>query len=140
MAAFPGPDSGADVAHQGDGALRREPALAQQQVAQRFAFDQLHHDVGGRVLVARFAVVVDGDDVWVTQHRGGPRLAAETLDETAVGDELAQQHLDRHLIADVDAAGAIDRAHAAFAPPRADLIFTVEHLPDERIKFGRRFG
>ena len=59
-------------------ALRQQPPIGAQQVAQRAAVDVLHHDVRhGRALGRVLARVVDRDDRGVVQRRGGLRLPAE---------------------------------------------------------------
>src|ERR1043166_7953046 len=96
--------------------------------------------VGGRAIVAGLAEVVDGDDVRVAQRGGGARLTTEALDEAGVGDDLSQKHFECHLVADVYAARAVDRAHAALAEPREQFVLAIEHLADERVKLRQSFG
>jgi hypothetical protein len=74
----------------------------------------------------------------MAQGGGGARFTPEAFDETCIGHKLLQEHLDRHLVADVHTARAIDRAHAAFAEARAQFVLAVERLADERVAFRQR--
>jgi len=110
-----------------------------QQIAQGFALDQLHHDVSGRILAACLTEIVNRHDIRVTKHGGGASLAPEALDCICVSNELLEQHLDGHLIADERTSCAVDHAHAAFAESRHEFIFGVEDLADERIAWRYSF-
>ena len=108
-------DPGTDVAHQRKDTFWGQAAFTPQELAQRNTLYQFHHDVSGRVILACLAIVINRNDIWVAQLRGGTCLATETFNQIAIGDEFPQQNFDCHLVANMDAARAIDHTHAAFA-------------------------
>ena len=57
---------------------QRQLLLARQPLFERFAGDQLHHQVR-QAVVARLFDLMHGDDILVRDRRRGPRLAAESL-------------------------------------------------------------
>ena len=101
-----------------------------EQVRQRLALEQLHHQ-------KRHAVVDSGirhrNDVRVGQRRQRPRLPLETPAPLRDGGRILVQHLDRHLPAEVDLPRAVHDPHAAFAEAAQHLVTTVQLPPDERI-------
>src|SRR5690349_8336780 len=80
------------------------------QIAERLAFDILHHDerLPGRGL----AVVVDHRDVWMAQRRNSPGLTNEARPVVMVS---GSEKLDRDSPREMQVLGEINRAHAAFA-------------------------
>ena len=72
--------------------LRRSPALMSQDLANRDAVHQLHHDGGAR---RGLDVLVQPDDVRVIQVGQHLRLGAEHLGPRRVGQERTPQVLDR---------------------------------------------
>jgi hypothetical protein len=94
-----------------DGLARRKGSR-RESLAQGFALQKLHHDVGRALLRAD---VVDRGHVGVVQAPGGLRLPLEATQ--AVGVEEGRQHLDRDLSTQSRISRAVDLSHAA----RADL-------------------
>ena len=82
----------------GAGQWYRQRAPLDQQVAQRAAFQQLHHQVHLLLAVRRgvYTLVVDRDHVRVMNLGGGTRLALEPFHERAVVGVAGVHHLDRH--------------------------------------------
>ncbi len=98
------------------GALGQQPAVVAQQVAQRPAVDELHHDVGHRQAAHHvLAGVVDGDDRRVVQRGRGLRLAAEPGLEGLVAGQIVAERLNPDDAVETDVAGPEDLGHAA--PP-----------------------
>ena len=58
------------------------------------------------------------------------RLSRTKRSSGAGPSMIRQDDLDRDVVAEQDAAGAVDRAHAAFGQRRKDLIAPVEDLTD----------
>ena len=71
-------------------------------------------------------VVEDADDVRMTELGGGAALAQEALTERRVVRRA--QDLDRDVVAEQDAAGTIDGAHAPAGEQLENLVAAVEHL------------
>src|SRR5215207_9778432 len=81
----------------------------------------------------RLAKIMDGDDVRMTDCRGGAGLTPETLRRAFVEDEVLMEDLDRHYIADVQAPGAVDGPHPALAQPLDELVLGIEHETHQRV-------
>src|SRR6185369_8726786 len=75
----------------------------------------------------------NGNDVWMTQHRGSACFSPETRQRGVVFYKLAREDLHRYVVANVYATRAINDAHAAFAQLRDELILTVDLVSDEWI-------
>jgi hypothetical protein len=58
-------------------------------------------------------------------------LAHEALERDRAGDR-GKDHLDRDLVAEQDAARAIDGTQTAFGDGRQNLVVAVEDLPDSK--------
>ena len=82
------------------------------------------------------AEVGDVDDVLVPDGAGQPRLLQQPRDEVALGEELLQQHLHRHALADDRVLGLVDGAHPALADAADDLVAVGEHGADQGIEAG----
>ena len=102
-------------------------------IGQRLAVDQLHHDVGPRVLLA---VVEDAGDVRVGEPRGGPGLAPEPLDEPVVVGEALVEHLHGDRPPERRVLGFPHRAHAA-PGERLDQAIPV---PEDDVRVRARHG
>src|ERR1700693_270635 len=87
-----------DLCRLSEGLLDRETAR-REHVVERFAFDALHGDeVHGLALAERSAVdVVDRDDVWMVERRGGLRLTDESPLALGVADGLVRQEFQGDL-------------------------------------------
>ena len=109
------------------GAILRHRALPDQ-LRERAALEQLHHEVG--VAVRRDAVVGQGDDVGVPQRGQRLGLALEPRTQELVLRVGRLQHLDRHLGVEAQVLGAIDPAHASLAEMVDELIAALEHRPE----------
>src|SRR5688572_18989495 len=68
------------------------------------------------------------------KHRGRTRLTSKAPQRRIVGNKLAHQDLDCHVVADAHATRAVDHAHAAFTELRCQLVLAVDNAPDERIR------
>src|SRR6185369_10213470 len=107
--------------------------FAPQQLAQWRSSHKLHHDVRRGVYVVSFTEVVNGDDVWMAQHRSSACFSPETRECGIVFDELAREDLHRYVVADMYATRAVDYTHAAFAQLRNELILAIDLVSDEWI-------
>ena len=93
--------------------------LAAEELLYRFAFDELHHDEVGVVLVA---AVNDADDVGMVQAGQNRRLALEAVDEDLLLHEFLRQHLNGHAAVEGQLRSLEDHRHAARAQQRLDDI------------------
>jgi hypothetical protein len=90
----------------------RKRATAREGLAEGFAFQKFHGDVGRAVI--GLAGFVNGDDVYVMNTPRGSRFILKTLEEVGVIQQLAAQDLERHrTVAHRDLLGEEDRTHAA---------------------------
>ena len=78
------PERAEDRLEDREGLPRRERRLLVDDVPQRLALDELHHEEDVAVVLA---LVEDGDDVGVAEAGRRPRLRPETLDEDVVGGQ-----------------------------------------------------
>jgi hypothetical protein len=83
------------------------------------AVDELQHE---KRLAFRLLEAVDGADVGVVERRQQLRLAAEPRQAFRVLRDRRRQHLDGNLAIQAGVAGAIHRAHAAFADCGDELV------------------
>jgi hypothetical protein len=90
-----------------------------QPIAQRLALEQLRYDEGRGAVSAD---VVDGEDVWVGQGRGGSGFLLEPMKAIDAGRECGRQDLDRDVTSEPRIACAIHLAHPAGAEQRHDLV------------------
>ena len=108
-----------DLGEELDRALRLERTVLRDELGEVGALDVAHGEEEHAVLLAR---LVDGDDVRVVERGGDPRLAQEALAEALVLGELGRDHLERDLAPETLLLGAVDRAHAAAADERLDVV------------------
>ncbi len=87
-----------DRRHNLNGTAQRQSLL--QQVAQRLTLDVFHHDK--RLVLFRFAIVVDHRDVWVIELGNGACFANEAGSIVMVS---GGEKLDRHLSREVHVLG-----------------------------------
>ena len=100
-------------------------------LAERFAFQKLHGDVGRAVI--GLAGFVNGDDVRVMNAARGSRFILKTQQEVGVIQQLAAQDFERHrTVAHRDLLGEVDRTHA----PRAQLADQPEAARKTRSEMG----
>ena len=99
------------------------PRLAQQ-VPQRSAVDQFHHQEDQ---IAVPALVVHRDDAGMPQGRRQPRLPLEAAQKRGVGDELRAHHLDRDRPVQPGVDPAVHGGHAAPGDHSAQPVPTLEH-------------
>jgi len=111
-----------DVARDLDRRSERNPLLAAQPVAQRFAFDERH---GEKQQPCRLPSGEDGHDVGVPELRRHLDLALKALDAHPRG-QLGRQHLDHHRAPEGDLLGLEDAAHSAAADFADNVICAVE--------------
>ncbi len=119
------------------------------QVVEGLAADQFHRDVvqilSTGLLVSRGADLVvtdlvDGDDVRVTQGRGGSRFHDEPSDPLFADDQLGGEDLQRDVALELRVVGAVDLPHAtraqwSYDPVVSDDVFGLEgaaHLTASR--------
>jgi hypothetical protein len=98
---------------------RREGAVPLDLLAERLAFEELHH---GEDDVPFHAEVVDGEDVRMRERGDGPRFALETRTSVRVLGEARGKHLERDVSPETRVLGAVDLAHAALAQPLDDTV------------------
>ena len=102
-------------------------------LAEGFAFQKLHGDVGRAVI--GLAGFVNGDDVRVMNAPRGSRFILKAQQEVGVIQQLAVQDLERHrTVAHRDLLGEEDRTHAA----RSQLADQPETARKTRSEIGRR--
>src|SRR5213593_1220429 len=104
-----------DPAHQPQGALSWKTFFAMQELAKRCPSNKLHYNKGWGIAITCLAVVMNSNDVWVMQHRGGARLSAKPRKGGFVLRELLQQNFHSHYIPDVNTTRTVDDAHAALS-------------------------
>ena len=113
---------------QGCCALPRDPqrldhrklAHAIHALGERLAFEQLHHDVRGRVVVV--AEVEDLHDAAIGDGRGRARLVEEALDDLGLLRELWVQRLHRRLAPEQHVLCEEHVAHAALTDGTDDPV------------------
>ncbi len=87
-------------------------------------FEVLHDQV--RLAVTRDGEIENGDDVRVAQLRAEPALAHEALPQPPRVSACRPDDLDDDLVAEMDAAGAVDLAHPAGRQQSANLVSAVQ--------------
>ena len=100
-----------------------EAAVSRDDLGERRAVDQFHHDEVRIVLVADVEGV---DDVGMRELCGRFGLLVEAANELVVGGVLFAQHFDRDAPAQQDIGAAVDRRHAAFAELAVEPVAIVE--------------
>jgi hypothetical protein len=104
-------------------------------LAERFAFQKLHGDVGRAVI--GLAGFVNGDDVRVMNAARGSRFILKAQQELGVIQQLAVQDFERYrTVANRDLLGEEDRTHGARAQA-ADDAKTAGELAG-KLRFGFR--
>jgi hypothetical protein len=99
--------------------LRGVESPASDQVRQRLALEQLHHD---EVLPLVLVDGVDGADVRVVEGGGRPRLALEALERLRVAPEIGRQELQRDPATQLRVLRLVDHAHAPAAERPDDFV------------------
>ncbi len=117
------------VGHDLDRAREVQPR-ARQNLAERLARHQLHHDV--RLTGLRLAVVVHGGDVPVTDRRDGPRLAQEPRPVVLLV-RPRQRKLDRHAPPEPRVLRHVHHAHPPLANLAEDAVMR-DGLPDHVLR------
>jgi len=104
-----------DLRNFGDG----QRTLPMEDLAQRFAFQELHGDVRRAVIaLGRF---VNGNDVEVMNAPCGPRLVLKPQQEVGIIEKLAVQDLESHVaISHSNLLREENRTHAPFAQAAQD--------------------
>ncbi len=118
-------ERGGHVGRDLGGAIGQDRALAADDLSERATLDVLHDDEVRAVLLAP---VVDRDDVGVAEVGGGLCLAAEALDEVAVGRQFGEEDLERDLPVEHEVVGQVDLGHATSRQVAQDLVPSAEHL------------
>ena len=120
-----GGDSGADGEYYLDGFRCGQTLLLHEEVVQRDALDELHDEVGRRVV--EDAVVGDADGVGVAYGGGGHRLLPEARGERrVVADEVWEDDLDGVLRLDELVVRLEDQSHAALPELAFEQVALVE--------------
>src|SRR6185436_914451 len=104
---------------------------------QRFALEQLHHEVGGTLVLAD---VVQRADVLVGELGDRARLPIEALAELRVDRQRGGEDLDGDGTIEAGVAGAIDLAHAARAERGHDFVRAEAGSRIERHGATRSYG
>ncbi len=99
------------------------PVLAQQRV-QIAPFDEFHHQVMNSVL---FAGIEGGDDVWMTEPRGGLHFARETPHVIGSHDRTRRKHFQGHGAAHALMLSPVHLPHSTGANSAKDQILP-EHF------------
>ena len=81
---------------------------------------QLGDNIGRRTVAAD---IVEGDDVWMIEGRGGARLLLEAGNAILIGRDARGQDLNRDLAVQPAIVRAIDLAHSAGAEQRGDPVW-----------------
>ena len=98
-----------------------------QQVAQRPAVDELHHDVGHRQAAHHvLAGVVDGDDRRVVQRGRGLGLTPEPGLEGLVAGQVVTKRLNPDDAVETDVAGPEHLGHAATPDDAVEFVAAAE--------------
>ena len=105
----------------------REGAVAPQDRGEVLAVDVLHDDERPRRVLA---VVVDRDDVGMTQRRGVLRLLAEARREVGIAQVLGTEQLDRDLAPELGIERAVDGRHATLAEQLHEPVAAAKDGPD----------
>ena len=103
-------------------------ALARDQRVERLARYQFH---GNEVDAVETVDLVDGDDVGMTQRRGGLSLMDQAASAFRVRGKLSRQDFDRGKPSQTRIAGPVHHAHAAFTQRRQDLV-VAERMAQQR--------
>ena len=117
-------EGGGDVGGDLRGAVGMHPAVVPQDLGQGVTLHVLHDD---EVRAVGLAPVEHRHDVGVLQVGGRLGLAAEALDESCVGGQRREQHLDRHRPVEHLVACQVDLGHAAAPEPPVQLVAPVEN-------------
>ena len=110
------------LARDGQGVVQRELLLAVHAGAQGLALHERHHVEEPS---ARLAGIVQRQDMWMPQVRGGLDLALEALTSQEFR-ELGAEHLDRDLASMLQVVCAIHRGHAADSQDTVDAVSVVQ--------------
>ena len=115
--------------YRGDRVRRHRPALAQQ-LTQRAALDEFHHQ---ERMLAVDALVVHGDQAGILQPRDGARLALKPGEELSVAGVARIHDLQRHRPVQPEVQPAVHSRHPAGGDQGVDAVAPVQHRPDERV-------
>ena len=100
-----------DLRHHARDERNRKRTILSNDVIERLAVDELHHEVDQ---LLRLANRVDGDDVRMIEPRPRPCLAQKAVDENVAGrKEIRAHHLDGDLSVELQVMREVDRRHAA---------------------------
>ena len=105
----------------------RQPAVFGQEGPKVRSTNELHHHEVG--VVGR-APVVHADDVRVIEDRGGPSLATEPIDESAIPGQVRMEDLDGDLAPQDGVVRPKDLTHPAGGDAGDDLIAAVDGCLD----------
>jgi hypothetical protein len=94
-------------------AVQLDRAVFFDQILERLALEELHHEVDRPF--GQDAEVGDVDDVRMIDRGRGARFAQEAMDRLLVARELRVQHFHRDRLLDVDVLALIDGAHPTAA-------------------------
>ena len=108
----------ADLAGNPEGVVNPELVLARYAITQRLSLDERHDVVE---VPAGRAGVVEREDMWMLQLRGGANLAQESIGADR-GSDVGAQHLDRHESTVLEVAREVDGCHPATTKLPVDLI------------------
>ena len=106
------------------------------QLMQRFALDELHHDVEFAVALPYF---VDGADVGMGQRRRSSCFLKQVLTCSLIEGGRLLDHFDRHIAVEHLVVRAIDGSHSTFTDHRHDAAVP-KYLTDQNPSLKRCFN
>src|SRR5262249_9758098 len=119
-----GGEPAGSLADDREGDVFGNPALTPQEVAERLAEQELHHDVGRAV--GALAQVEDLDDVRVTDPVRRLRLADEALARPVASRQADVQDLHGDRLPRLEILRQVDAGHRALADEPADSVALAE--------------
>jgi hypothetical protein len=103
-------------------------------VAEVFALEALHHDVGATILER--ANVENASDVLASKADGGTRLAHKTTDDVSVPKRYLAEELDGDVGVEAFVLGSEHDPHAALTDDALDPILSSEELAPAEVWLG----
>src|SRR5262249_14847984 len=106
-------------------------APARDALRQIFALNQFEHEI---TRAFRYLEVVNDGDIRMVERRENFRFTLESAHSVNIARELVRQNLDRDFALELQVAGAVDLAHAAFAEQSGDFVGTEDCAEWDRHK------
>src|SRR5262245_9074368 len=102
----------------------RRPAMSVDETTQTHSFGQLHD-----LIVQAFSgntEVVNRNDVRMLQTEGSLRLTTEAFDGLRINHSIKVKDFDRHPVADLQTAGAINSPHSTSAEFGLEVVLLIQ--------------